>query len=40
MGWLIKIKHWLLTPYYRYQTRKFVEKRRKEMQEHDPYIYK
>lgn len=40
MAWLTKIKNWILAPYYNWQDRKWIEKRRKEMQEKDPFIYK
>lgn len=36
----MKLLHWLLTPYRRWQEHKRFKQRLKEMRERDPFIYK
>jgi len=37
---LVKLKEWILTPYRKYQQKKKLEQKIKELKKRDPFIYK
>jgi hypothetical protein len=40
MDWLIKIKNWILYPYYQFKERQRIKRRIEELRKNDPFIYK
>lgn len=40
MDWLKKIWFYITLPYVKYKNRQRIKQRLKQLQEHDPYIYK
>jgi hypothetical protein len=40
MDWLIRIKNFVLYPYYWYKERQMIKQRLEELRKRDPFIYK